>query len=251
MFFQCCLGSKLDSVPAMGCTVGSSGGGEGGARERCIPWCRSVPVDKAASTAPCPHSPRPCLENPPPWALPFQLEFLKLQMNLFVGYEEVKLCLLLYIIVLIMLNNLFQIASLCFTENLSWWKLWDLEKLFTNRNWIQANESDSASGLHHTELRGRGEAFASQYPLRWSNRPAWGHQWPSGSSDTLLQCDHGQVASAFCAPVSSSEDEPLWCTYYCQDHRRITRSNSQVMDREAMKRNAEQKVWKVIDLHLE
>ena len=210
--------------------MGSSGGGEGGAGERCIPYCRSVPEDKAASTAPCPHSPLPCLENPPPWALPFQLEFLKLQMNLFVGYGEVKLCLLLYIIVLIMLNNFFQTASLCFTEDISWCKLWDLEKLFTNRNWIQANDSYSASGLHHTELRGRGGANASptsQYPSkRLSNKPAWGHQWPNGSSDALLQCDHGQVASTFRAPVSSSEDEPLWCTY-CQDHRRIMRSNSQ------------------------
>lgn len=170
----------LDSVPAMRMRCGVLRWRWRGAGDKCIPSCRSVPEDKAASTAPCPHSPRPCLETPPLGVLPLQLEFLKLQRNLFVRYGEVKLCLLLYIIVLIMLNNFFQTASLCFTEDLSWWKLWDLEKLFTNRNWIQASESYSASGPHHRELRGCGEANASptsQYPSRrWSNQPAWGHQ---------------------------------------------------------------------------
>lgn len=46
-------------------------------------------------------------------------------MNFFVGCGEVKLCLLLYVIVLTMLNNFFQNASLWFREDLSWRKSQD------------------------------------------------------------------------------------------------------------------------------
>lgn len=64
--------------------------------------------------APRPHAP------PGEPTLPFQLELLKLQMSFFVGCGEVKLCLLLYVIILIMLNNFFQNASLWFREDFSW-----------------------------------------------------------------------------------------------------------------------------------
>lgn len=74
-----------------------------------------------------PLGPLPPLKNPPWWALPFQREFPELQMNFFVGCGEVRLCLLLYVIVLIMLNNFFQNASLWFIEDFSWGKSWDLE----------------------------------------------------------------------------------------------------------------------------
>lgn len=74
-----------------------------------VQHAQKVPEDKAASAASCPHSPP---RGPAVMSLPFQLELLKLQMNFFVGCGEVKLCLLLYIIILIMLNNFFQKAFL-------------------------------------------------------------------------------------------------------------------------------------------
>lgn len=151
LFFQCCLCSMLSQREARTSHILDSGPV---IRKHCgfLRWrvrdglgrglphhTQKYPQEQSSQHGSLPTL--PCLKNPPGWALPFQLEFLKLQMNFFVGCGEVKLCLLLYIIVLIMLNNFFQTASLWFTEALSWWKSWDLEKCFTNKNWIHARMS--------------------------------------------------------------------------------------------------------------
>jgi hypothetical protein len=89
------------------------------------------PVQLLAPSPPLP-------ESPLGQDLPFQLELLKLQMNLFVGCGEGKLCLLLYIIVLIMLNHFFQKGFFFFLVHRRPLSLttWNMEKLFTQRNGI-------------------------------------------------------------------------------------------------------------------